>query len=98
MFHLEMAIYFSRETGKSCSETETSLEVEGKKMQKTIFCFSVLWKHFNQIHSYADIPCKYDFKISLLKFNAYGTLVSKEQENNLHPSIMKAETKDLFVT
>lgn len=37
MFHLEMAIYFSRETGRSCSETETSLEVEGKKCRKPFF-------------------------------------------------------------
>lgn len=50
-------------------------------MRKTIFCFSVLRKHFSQIHSYPDIPCKYNFKISLLEFNAYGTLVSKEKEN-----------------
>lgn len=80
MFHLEMAIYFSNKTGRSCSETETSLKLEGKKMQKTTFCFSVLWKHFNQIQSYATIPCKYDFKISLLKFNAYRAFVSKETE------------------
>lgn len=51
-----------------------------RKTQKTISCFSVLWKHFSQIHSYADIPCKYNFMISLLKFSAYGTFVSKEKD------------------
>lgn len=37
MFHLEMAIYFSNKAGRSCSETEIALKLEGKKHRKLFF-------------------------------------------------------------
>lgn len=79
-------VFFER-TWKKLFRNWDLIRAGRKKMQKTIFCFSVLWKHFSQIHSYADISCKYDFKVSLLKFNAYGTFVSikRKKITYIHP-------------